>query len=174
MLQLPVRVLGWIIMISARANVAGQRIYDILDAESAVQEKPDAVELTERPRATCASRTSRSATTRISPVLRDIDIDAQPGQVVALLGPTGSGKTTVVNLMPRFYDVTGGAHHDRRHRHPRRDARLAARARSASCSRTSSCSSATIRDNIAYGAVDATHERGRARRRRPRASTTSS
>ena len=44
----------------------------------------------------------------VSPVLRDIDIDAKPGKVVALMGPTGSGKTTVVNLMPRFYDVTGG------------------------------------------------------------------
>ena len=62
----------------------------------------------------------------LAPVLRDINIDAKPGQVIALMGPTGSGKTTVVHLMPRFYDVTGGAHHHRRARHPRPDARLAA------------------------------------------------
>jgi len=41
--------------------------------------------------------------------LQDVDFDVPPGQVIALLGPTGSGKTTVVNLLPRFYDVTGGA-----------------------------------------------------------------
>ena len=44
----------------------------------------------------------------LSAVLTDVDIDAKPGQVIALLGPTGSGKSTVVNLIPRFYDVTGG------------------------------------------------------------------
>ncbi len=60
-------------------------------------------------RATSASRTSRSATTPSARSCATSNIDAEPGQVVALLGQTGSGKTTVVNLMPRFYDVTGGA-----------------------------------------------------------------
>src|SRR5690606_11517337 len=45
----------------------------------------------------------------VAPVLRDINLHAQPGEVVALLGPTGSGKSTVVSLLPRFYDVTEGA-----------------------------------------------------------------
>ncbi len=62
-------------------------------------------------------------------VIHDINIDAQPGQTIALLGPVGSGKTTVLNLLPRFYDVTERPHHHRRHGHPRRDARVAARQR---------------------------------------------
>jgi ATP-binding cassette subfamily B protein len=93
----------------------------------------------------------------ISPVLRGIDIEAKPGQVIALMGPTGSGKTTVVNLMPRFYDVTDG----------RitidgvdiRDASLSSLRRAiGTVQQDVFLFSATIRDNIAYGVVDATPE----------------
>jgi ABC-type multidrug transport system fused ATPase/permease subunit len=108
MLMLPVRVLGWINMLWARAQSAGERIYDILDAESAVQEKPDAIEL-EDARGHVTFEDVAFGYDAISPVLRGVNIDAKPGEIVALLGKTGSGKSTVVNLMPRFYDVTGGA-----------------------------------------------------------------
>ncbi|TMG06720.1 MAG: ATP-binding cassette domain-containing protein [Chloroflexi bacterium] len=106
-LQMPVRMFGWVIMIGARANAAGQRIFEILDAESAVEEKRGA-----KPLSAVTGHVQFQYVSfgydAISPVLSHIDIDAKPGQIVALMGPTGSGKTTVVNLMPRFYDVTGG------------------------------------------------------------------
>ncbi|MCH8993488.1 MAG: ABC transporter ATP-binding protein [Chloroflexi bacterium] len=157
LLQMPVRALGWIVNIFARAQSAGQRIYDILDAESAVQEKADAVELTEAKGHVRFEDVSFSYDA-VSPVLRGASIDARPGEIVALLGPTGSGKTTIVNLMPRFYDVTGG----------RitidgidvRDATLASLRQSIGIVQQDIfLFSATIHDNIAYGAVAATQER---------------
>jgi ATP-binding cassette subfamily B protein len=104
---MPVRALGFMVNIIARATSSGERIYEILDAESAVKEKPDAIELKEVKGHVRFEDVSFGYDS-ISPVLKHIDIDARPGEMVALLGPTGSGKSTVVNLMPRFYDVTGG------------------------------------------------------------------
>ncbi len=107
LLQLPVRSLGWIVMIMARANSSGQRIFDVLDAESAVNERPGAIELRDADGAVRFEGVAFGYDA-VSPVLREVNIDARPGELVALLGPTGSGKTTIVNLMPRFYDVTAG------------------------------------------------------------------
>ncbi|MCH8949114.1 MAG: ABC transporter ATP-binding protein [Chloroflexi bacterium] len=155
-LQMPVRMLGWIVMMFARAQSAGERIYDILDAESAVQEKPGAIEMKDVKGHVRFEDVSFSYNA-ISPVLRGVDIEARPGEVVALLGPTGSGKSTVVNLMPRFYDVTSG----------RitidgvdiRDMTIASlRANIGTVQQDVFLFSATIRDNIAYGAIDATQE----------------
>jgi len=155
-LQMPVRSLGWIIMISSRAHSAGQRIFEILDAESAVKEKPDAIVL-RNPKGHVRFENVSFGYDAISPVLRDIDIDAPPGKITALMGPTGSGKTTIVNLMPRFYDVTGG----------RitidgvdiRDVTLASlREAIGTVQQDVFLFSATIRDNIAYGAVNASQE----------------
>jgi len=156
MLQLPVRSLGWINMLWARAQSSGQRIYDILDAESAVTEKPDAVPLT----AVKGHVTFEGVSfgyDAISPVLRGVDIDARPGEVVALLGKSGSGKTTVVNLMPRFYDVTGGriAIDDV----DIRDVTLASLRRAFGIVQQDVfLFSATIAENIAYGASEATYD----------------
>jgi ATP-binding cassette subfamily B protein len=155
-LQQPVRVLGWIIMVISRANAAGERIYEIIDAESAVQEKPGAAELADAAGHVRFENVSFGYDA-LSPVLKDINIDARPGQVVALMGPTGSGKSTVVNLMPRFYDVTAG----------RitidgtdiRDLKIASlRAAIGVVQQDVFLFSATMRDNIAYGAVDASDE----------------
>jgi ATP-binding cassette subfamily B protein len=156
MLQLPVRSLGFIVMFFARATSSGQRIYDILDAESAVQEKADAQELA-GVRGHVRFENVAFAYDAVSPVLRGIDIDARPGEIVALLGPPGSGKTTIVNLMPRFYDVTGG----------RitidgvdiRDVTLASLRRSIGIVQQDIfLFSATVRENIAYGAVESSQE----------------
>ena len=66
-----------------------------------------------------------SGTTPERPVLDGVDLEIEPGQNVALIGHTGSGKTTLRALVPRFYDVTRGPRHDRRRRRARRDARVA-------------------------------------------------
>jgi ABC-type multidrug transport system fused ATPase/permease subunit len=156
LLQMPVRVLGWVVILFARAQSSGERIYEILDAESAVEEKPGAVELRSLKGRVRFENVSFSYDV-ISPVLRDVSLEARPGEVVALLGPTGSGKSTVVNLMPRFYDVTGG----------RisidgvdiRDVTLASLRRCFGIVQQDVfLFSATIRDNIAYGALDASEE----------------
>ena len=156
LLQMPVRMFGWMIMITARANAAGQRIFEILDAESAVKEKPNAVTLTEVQGHVRFEGVGFSYDA-ISPALSDIDIDARPGQVIALMGPTGSGKTTVVNLMPRFYDITAGR--VTIDGVDTRDLTLASlRQAIGTVQQDVFLFSATVRDNIAYGAVDATQE----------------
>jgi ATP-binding cassette, subfamily B, multidrug efflux pump len=156
MLQLPVRSIGFINMLWARAQTSGQRIYDILDAESAVKEKADAVELRDMRGHVRFDHVSFGYDL-ISPVLRDVTIDAKPGEIVALLGQTGSGKTTVVNLMPRFYDVTGGA--ITIDGIEIRDASLTSLRRAFGIVQQDVfLFSATIRDNIAYGASGATDD----------------
>ncbi len=155
-LQMPVRVLGWIIMLTARANAAGERIYEIMDAESAVKEKANAIELRDV-KGHVRFEDVSFGYDAISPILSHIGIDARPGQVVALMGPTGSGKTTVVNLMPRFYDATAGR--ITIDGIDTRDVTLASlRQTIGTVQQDVFLFSATVRDNIAYGAVNATHE----------------
>ena len=107
MLQMPVRMAGWLVNSYARAASAGQRLFEILDAKSPVQEAHDAREL-RRPRGRVRFHNVTFSYDHTKRVLRGVNIEAQPGEVIALLGPPGSGKTSVVNLIPRFYDATGG------------------------------------------------------------------
>ena len=107
MLQMPVRMAGWLVNSYARAASAGQRLFEIMDAQSPVQEAPEAREL-QRPRGHVKLENVTFSYDDTKRVLRGIDLEAKPGQVIALLGAPGSGKTSVVNLIPRFYDVTGG------------------------------------------------------------------
>ncbi len=156
LLIMPMRTLGFIVQNFARAGASGERIFEILDAESAVQEKPDAIALV-NVRGDVTFDHVSFAYDAISPVLRDVDFKAGAGKIVALLGPTGSGKTTVVNLLPRFYDVTGGA--IRIDAIDIRDLTITSlRANIGIIQQDVFMFAATIRDNIAYGAVDATYE----------------
>ena len=107
MLQMPVRMLGFMITMFSRAIAAGERVFEVLDTQSAVQEKEDAPDLVDARGHVRFENVSFSYSST-SPVLKNIDIDAPPGKIIALLGPTGSGKSTVVSLLPRFYDVTNG------------------------------------------------------------------
>ena len=107
LLQVPVRSIGWIIMMFARAHSTGSRIFEILDAESAVQERLDAAPIRVE-RGEVRFEDVSFEYDAASPVLSHVDIEAAPGQTIALLGRTGSGKSTVVNLLPRFYDVSSG------------------------------------------------------------------
>ncbi len=107
MLQMPVRMAGWLVNSYARAASAGQRLFEILDTKSPVQELPNARPLG-RPRGYVKFENVSFSYDHTKRVLRGVDLEAQPGQVIALLGAPGSGKTSVVNLIPRFYDVAGG------------------------------------------------------------------
>jgi len=107
LMQVPVRSIGFIINVFARAHSAGNRVFEILDAESPVEEHADAVPLRAEHGEVRLEHVAFAYDAE-TPVLRDLNIVAQPGQTVALLGPTGSGKSSVVNLLPRFYDPTSG------------------------------------------------------------------
>ena len=106
-LIVPVRRLGMIIPALAIASAAGERVFEILDAVSEVREAPGAVPLP-RIRGHVRFEHVTFAYFGRHRVLDDVSFEAQPGQVIALLGPTGSGKSTIINLIPRFYDATAG------------------------------------------------------------------
>jgi len=103
----PVRRLGWVIAAISQAVASGERVYEILDAKSEVEDAPDAVPLGPVQGRVRFEHVSFAYFGRHQ-VLSDIDFEAQPGQVVALLGATGSGKSSVINLIPRFYDSSTG------------------------------------------------------------------
>ncbi|MCJ7676444.1 MAG: ABC transporter ATP-binding protein/permease [Anaerolineales bacterium] len=103
----PVRRMGMIIPVLAMAAAAGERVFEILDARSEVEEAVDAVTLPTLRGHARFEGVSFSYFGRHR-VLEDVTFEALPGQVVALLGATGSGKSTIINLIPRFYDPTAG------------------------------------------------------------------
>jgi ATP-binding cassette subfamily B multidrug efflux pump len=105
----PVGQLGFIVSLMAQASASAERIFEILDAKSDVTNAPDAVPLGEiKGRVEFQDVTFRYFGSS-APVLSDVSFVAEPGQTIALLGATGSGKTTIINLIPRFYDVSEGA-----------------------------------------------------------------
>ena len=130
MLAFPVRISGWAVNVFSRAISAGERIFEVLDSQSPVEENEGAINLG-RVRGEVKFESvhfsygyTNSQITRNSPSagteksdgngkgpwgLRDINLEAAPGQKTALLGTPGSGKSTMVNLIPRFYDVTSGS-----------------------------------------------------------------
>ena len=155
-LQMPVRMAGFLVNSYARAVTAGQRLFEILDAKSPVQEAPRAVDM---PRAKGHVRFDNVsfAYDATHPVLTEITLDAEPGEVVALLGAPGSGKTSIVNLVPRFYDIAGGALTidgvDVR------DFTLASLRRNIGIVQQDVfLFTTTVKGNIAYGRVEASHD----------------
>ena len=107
-LMRPVRMIGFMTSMIVRALAAGNRVFDIIDAEVEVHDKEDAVEVSEiEGRLTFQDVWFSYDGTNM--VLKDIDLDVQPGQTVAILGATGSGKSSIINLIPRFYDVSKGS-----------------------------------------------------------------
>ncbi len=154
---MPMGQLGFIISLMAQAAASADRIFEILDAENDVENKPGAIELGEIEGHVEFRDVSFRYFQGSDPVLSDISFVAQPGETIALLGATGSGKSTVINLIPRFYDVTEGQvlidGHDVR------DVTLESlRQRIGIVLQETVLFSGTIRDNIAYGRPDATDE----------------
>jgi ATP-binding cassette subfamily B protein len=90
------------------AIAGGERIFGLLDVQPGVQDRPGAREMP--PIEGHVELDNASAAYKVGvPVLKNVSFTAEPGQTVAIVGPTGAGKTTIINLLPRFYDVTGGA-----------------------------------------------------------------
>ena len=102
-------MVSMLILQISRAAASADRIQQVLESEPNVQDKPGALhEFAAQGRVAFEHVTFSYDGGSGDPVLRDINFVAEPGQTVALLGSTGAGKTTLVNLIPRFYDVTGG------------------------------------------------------------------
>jgi ATP-binding cassette subfamily B multidrug efflux pump len=90
------------------AIAGGERIFNLLDVKPDIQNKPSAKDMAQIKGLVQFTDTT-AAYKKDEPVLKGINFTAQPGQTIAIVGPTGAGKTTIINLIPRFYDVTGGA-----------------------------------------------------------------
>jgi ATP-binding cassette subfamily B protein len=153
MMAMPVRRLGPLTNLISRSISAGQRILEILDTRSPVQEKPDAIELNNVRGQVCFEDVRFSYdSTRL--VLENISFSVQPGELVALVGSLGSGKSTLAHLIPRFYDVSSGA--ITIDGIDIRDVTVSSLRKNVGIVQQDIfLFSATIRDNIAYGAVNA-------------------
>ncbi len=103
----PVRRLGMILPAVVQAIASGERVFEILDAESEVRDAPHAIELPPVLGHVRFENVSFAYFGRHK-VLSNVTFEARPGQMIALLGATGSGKSTIINLLPRFYDPTAG------------------------------------------------------------------
>jgi len=152
----PIRRMGMIIPVLAIAASAGQRVFDILDAESEVQDTPGAVPLPAARGHVRFEGVSFAYFGRHG-VLRDLTFEALPGQVIALLGMTGSGKSTITSLIPRFYDATSGR--ITIDGHDIRGVSLSSlRDQIGIVLQETTLFATTIRENIAFGTPDATEE----------------
>ncbi len=151
----PIGQLGFIISQMSQAAASANRIFEILDAENAVTDKPDAIELPPVEGRVEFDDVTFRYFDSTSPVLSHIKFAAEPGQTVALLGSTGSGKTTIINLIPRFYDVSEGA--VRIDDHDVRDVTIESLRRQIGIVlQETNLFTGTIHDNIAFGRPDAT------------------
>ncbi|MBM3130539.1 MAG: ABC transporter ATP-binding protein [Chloroflexi bacterium] len=156
LLAQPVQDLGFIVNSAGEAVAGGQRIFEVLDVDEEIKSSANAriaPALTGRVTFDTVSFSYRGERDALS----DVSFQAEPNQVIALIGPTGSGKTSLVNLIPRFYDATSG--------------RVCVdgidikslelksfRSQIGIVLQTSLLFSTTIRDNIAYGRLDASEE----------------
>ena len=153
-LLIPVFMIGMIGSMLSRAEASGERIFEVIDARSEVEEKPNAVVLPALQGRVVFDQVSFRYAGGQEDVLKEISFTAEPGETVAILGRTGSGKSSIINLIPRFYDVTQG----------RvlidgvdiKDVTLnSLRSQVGIVLQESTLFSGTIRENIAYGRPDA-------------------
>ncbi len=156
LLGTPVRTFGFMVTWFMRGVSGGTRIFGVLDTQPEIKDAPSAVELLDIQGHVRFDHVS-FAYGNGQEVLHDINIDAQPGQIVAILGATGNGKSTILHLLPRFYEVTRGRvlidEHDVR------DVTQASLRRSVGLVlQDVFLFNATLRENIAYGAANATEE----------------
>ncbi|MHC5672114.1 ABC transporter ATP-binding protein [Nostoc sp.] len=151
----PILLIGFAAPAIAQSAASAERVYEVVDAEVEIRDRPGAV-----PFDTCGGRITfenvsfryPGATTE---TLKEVSFETKPNELIAVLGMTGSGKSTIMNLIPRFYDVTGGA--------VRIDGRdvtsftlKSLRSRIGIVFQETTLFSGTIRENIAYAKPDAT------------------
>jgi ATP-binding cassette subfamily B protein len=156
-LFLPIALLGFIINQFSQASASATRIFEILDTRNEVVDKAGAIKLP----ALEGHIKFENVTFRYfgggDPVLNNVSFETLPGQTVALLGATGSGKTTIINLLPRFYDPTEGR--ITIDGNDLLDVTIESlRAQIGIVLQETTLFTGTIRENIAYGKPDATQE----------------
>lgn len=156
-LFMPAAQLGMIITQMSQASASSTRIFEILDVENEVKDKPGAITLPEvEGRIRFEDVTFRYYSSGEA-VLKDVNIDVEPGQTVALLGATGSGKSTIINLLPRFYDPSEGS--ITIDGYDLREVKLdSLRSQIGIVLQETTLFAGTIRENIAFGKTDATFE----------------
>ncbi len=153
----PLGQLGFIIAMMAQAAASAKRVFEVLDAKNEISDSPDAKSLPQITGRVEFRRVTFRYFGSSDPVLKDVSFVAEPGQTVALLGATGSGKTTIINLLPRFYDAVEGAilidGHDVR------DVTIdSLRSQIGIVLQETNLFSGSIRDNIAFGRSDASDD----------------
>jgi ATP-binding cassette subfamily B multidrug efflux pump len=156
-LFLPIAQFGFIITQMGQAAASANRIFEIIDAKSDITNKAGAIRLP----AVKGDVKFENVTFRYfesgEPVLSNVSFEAKSGQTIALLGATGSGKTTIINLLPRFYDPTEGT--ITIDGHELRDVTLdSLRSQIGIVLQETTLFSGTIRENIAFGRPEATDE----------------
>ncbi len=157
LLAQPLRFVGFVILLTTQAVASSERVFEILDEEELIVSKPSARRIAIKGQVRFENVSTRYRSSSHA-VLKGINLEAKPGEVVAIIGPTGGGKTSIANLIPRFYDVAAG----------RvlidgvdvRDIELHnLRSQIGVVMQQSLLFSATIEENIAYGNPQASHER---------------
>jgi ATP-binding cassette subfamily B protein len=156
-LFMPAAHLGMIITQMSQASASSTRIFEILDVENEVKDKPEAIALPEVEGRIRFNDVTFRYYSSGEPVLKDVNIDVEPGQTVALLGATGSGKSTIINLLPRFYDPSEGS--ITIDGYDLRDVKLdSMRSQIGIVLQETTLFAGTIRENIAFGKTEATFE----------------
>ena len=150
----PVRRVGMTAAMFVRAGAASSRVFETMDVRIEVSEKPNAVELGKLEGRVTLKDVSFGYDGR-NMVLRNIDLDVKPGETVAILGATGSGKSSIISLIPRFYDVNEGS--IKVDGHDVRDVTVKSLRNSVGIVRQDPfIFSTTIRENIKYGVSEVT------------------